>query len=62
MVVLKHDVVSVGDPVVLARSIVVRRVSVATTEDGVGSNLQVVARAQERGQVNLVGVPSCAHT
>ena len=57
-IVLEHDVHSVGDEVVLARSVVVAWVSVSTGEDRVGTNLQVVARAQVGGQVDLVGGPA----
>ena len=57
-IVLKHDVVSVGDEVVLARSVVVARVSVSTSINRVGADLQVIARAQVGGQVNLVGGPT----
>ena len=57
-VVLEHDVHSVGDEVVLARSVVVAWVSVSTSEDRVGTDLQVVARAQVGGQVDLVGGPA----
>ena len=57
-IVLEHDVHSVGDEVILARSVVVAWVCISTSIDGVGTDLQVVARAQVGGQVNLVGRPT----
>ena len=57
-IVLEHDVHSVGDEVVLARSVVVAWVSVSTSKDGVSTNLHVVARTQVGGQINLVGGPT----
>ena len=57
-VVLEHDVHAVRDEVVLARGVVVAWVSVSTSEDRVGTDLQVVARAQVGGQVDLVGGPA----
>ena len=51
-------VVAVGDEVVLARSIVVRRVSVTATVDRVGTELQVVTVTDVVRQVKLVGGPA----
>ena len=45
-IVLKHDVHSVGDEVVLARGVVVAWVSVSTSKDGVRTNLHVIACAE----------------
>ena len=53
--------VAVGDEVVLARPVVVVRVSVATGVDRVGAHLEVVAVPDEGREVDVVGLPSPAH-